>query len=195
MTFADFIEPIRVAVGVCFLVSAFAKARSFSTFLDGIYSFRILPNIHPLVVCVGSMVIVVELVLGLSFLSAVLLRQLCALGMLLLGVFGGATLLARLRGIETTCFCFGRGGVEAMSIKGVTRWVLLTGGVVVVCVGFHEGIYRGAVSVFPGWGCMVVAGAILVTALWLIEGAEACAWMWRVVSGHIGYGRGKDISR
>lgn len=183
----NLLEAVRLAVGMCFLVSACAKARSFGTFLEGISSFHILPDIHVLIVCAGSIIVGVELVLGLSFIGMILLKHMCFLGLLLLMVFGGATLLAKLRGIETTCFCFGRGGAEAMSIKGMVRWVLLTSGVVVVFVEVDESVFwESAVDVFPDWGCMAVAGAILVTVLWLIEGIEACAWMWRVVRSTAG---------
>ena len=184
------LDIIRLTVGLCFCVSAWKKALSFSSFQVGISTFRIIPDSWTAMV--GGLIILTETILSLSFLSTVFLQQLCVMALLIMLVFGCVSLSARLRGIETACLCFGADGSEGSSPKGWLRWALLTTGVLVVCcMAWHWPNWEGGVVIAP-WNQWVAAASMLVACMWLIELGEPSVGLWR--GNSLGESLGKPMS-
>jgi len=98
----------RVTIGLTFALAGGQKARSFAAFQQTVRRFRLLPQALLLPVALlfvtGELLVALLLLCGGWFLLAGFV-----LAFLLLLVFSGALLSVILRGISTTCHCFGPG--------------------------------------------------------------------------------------
>jgi len=115
---ADLIFPVvQISVGLCFGIAALSKARAFRLFVAGVASYRMVPGM--VVGPFSGGVVVAEVLVAACFLSGVLVVQATVAASFLLIVFGVAALVARCRGLSTTCFCFGTDGSESTTAKGL----------------------------------------------------------------------------
>ena len=147
---ADLVCPVvQIAVGLCFGTAALAKARAFQFFVEGVASYRMVPEmvVRPF----SGTIVVTEALVAACFLSSVLVTRAALAASFLLIDFGVAALVARFRGVATACFCFGADGGESTTAKGLLRLLLLLGGVVVAWGYRASDFWNEAVPTMPGW--------------------------------------------
>lgn len=171
---ADLFCPVvQISVGLCFGIAAMAKVRAFRLFVEGVASYHMVPRIF-LGPFSGAVVVAESLVAG-CFLGGVLVAQAAVAASILLIVFGVAALVARIRGLSTTCFCFGAGGGESSMAKGMLRLFLLLGGVGVTLYYRVSEVWNDPVLAMPEWEMFVTSIAVVLGVAWLIEIPELIA--------------------
>lgn len=173
------LESIRLAVGLCFFVAAWTKARDIAGFRRGIETFRVTPASWSGFIALT--VILAEATMALSFLGGFYLKIAGWMGLALMAGFGVATASAAVRGVVVSCNCFGASGAEATSMQGWLRWTFLTVGVGLVCIWTTTPMWPSAarvvqLDVWIAGACMAVACAS-VTRLF-----DPMVWHWK--TGH-----------
>lgn len=171
---ADLIFPVvQISVGLCFAIAALAKASAFRLFVAGVASYGMVPRM--VVGPFSGFVLIAEVLAAACFLSGVLVVQAAVAALFLLIAFGIAALVARRRGLSTTCFCFGLDGGESTTSKGLLRLFLLLGGVGAT-LGCHVSDFRNdPVSAIPSWEMFAASFAVVLGAAWVIEIPELIA--------------------
>ena len=185
MTLAAFSDPgvaqdlayaLQLVLGAVFAAAAIPKLRRPKHFTGVVAGYELLPRGAAGVV--APLVIAVELLLAVAFLTGWALAPALVAAVLLVGVFLWATRLNLRRGREIECGCFGATG-ERISPRSLTRQGLLLGGMLVLAALVAT---PGVDAVTPGWlgargsgaGTYVVsvAGigvALLALAAWGLE--------------------------
>ena len=169
------LESIRLAVGLCFVVAAWKKTRDIAGFQRGIDTFQITPASWSR--WVAWTVILTEAMLALAFVGSFHLEILCWTGLMLMAGFGLVTESARRRGVVVNCNCFGASGADATSMQGWVRWMFLTAGVAVVCIGATmpsapSSASVGQLDIWVAGACVAVACAS-ITRLF-----DPVVWRW-----------------
>ena len=171
---ADLICPVvQISVGLCFGIAALAKTRTFRLFAAGVASYRMVPGM--VVGPFSGAVVMAEALVAACFLSGILVAQAAVAASFLLIVFGVAALVARFRGLSTTCFCFGADGGESTTAKGLLRLLLLLGGVGVTLDYRVSDFWNDPVPTIPGWEMFAASIAVVLGAAWVMEIPELIA--------------------
>jgi putative oxidoreductase len=117
---------LRWILGLIFLYAGFAKVLDPTGFAQAVDNYRLLPGwlVYPAAVFLPW----VEVVVGLSLLSGVLLRGGALLASGLLGVFAVALFVSLIRGLDIACGCFSpANGSEKINWLYLARDLLLLG--------------------------------------------------------------------
>lgn len=127
VAWADLAALAQLATGLCFVVAAVAKARDMSTFQDQLAEMA---TALPVPALLAVLVVAVEVVLGLCFVTGLAILVAAPVALLVVVVFGtGSVVLANRSPNRRQCLCFGINGVDTASAAGVVRLGLLAGGI------------------------------------------------------------------
>ncbi len=110
---------LRVALGLVFAVAGGLKIGHFDAFASQIAGFQLLPQ--PLIAPLALLLPFVEVLLGVYLIVGLFTRAAAAFGAFQLAVFAGAIASAVVRGISTSCGCFGPADQTTTSWPEVTR--------------------------------------------------------------------------
>jgi putative oxidoreductase len=95
----------RLALGAIFLYAAATKLPDMAAFAKNVANYRLLPA--PIVPWVASVVVGVEIAVGLALVSGLAARAAALVVSVMLAAFIGGLSQALLRGIDLRCGCFG----------------------------------------------------------------------------------------
>jgi uncharacterized membrane protein YphA (DoxX/SURF4 family) len=115
---------LRVALGGVFLVAGVSKIGHANLFASEIAGFQLLPQ--PLIAPLALLLPFVEVLLGAYLVIGLLTRAAGGLAALQLAIFSGAIASAVVRGIATSCGCFGPSDQTQTSWPEVARDLALT---------------------------------------------------------------------
>jgi uncharacterized membrane protein YphA (DoxX/SURF4 family) len=160
----------RTGLGAVCLLAGLEKARAPRDFFSGVRQYRLVPaRLAPVV---GSVLIAVELSLGLLLVSG-LVPTVAAIGAIaLFGVFAAALAISLARSNRAPCHCFGASDVERISPLALIRALALGGlavAVLVFALGDTAWIARD--DVLPS--LLMTAGIVAITRL---SGLFPLAW-------------------
>ncbi len=96
---------LRILLGIVFVIAGSMKIFNPWRFHDTVTNFRILSD--PLAQAAAFYIPWLEVVLGLALIARKLYRGALASSGLLLSIFTAVLLSAQLRGLDTSCGCFG----------------------------------------------------------------------------------------
>jgi len=161
---------VQLALGGVFLLSAAGKLRSPVAFLRGVAEYEILPNV--LAYALGALLIPVEALLALAYLSGWQLRTAAPLGVAVLLVFAVAVTVTLVRNRDVRCHCFGSLQDERVSARSLVQLLLLVAGASFVwsgAGGASSGLASGRMDVVPA---LTWALALLLAGVWLLRAGE-----------------------
>jgi uncharacterized membrane protein YphA (DoxX/SURF4 family) len=116
----DIVELVlRVVLGLVFAVAGGLKIGHFDVFASQIAGFQLLPQ--PLVAPLALLLPFVEVLLGVYLILGLFTRASAAFAAFQLAVFSGAIASAVVRGISTSCGCFGPSDQTKTSWPEVAR--------------------------------------------------------------------------
>jgi uncharacterized membrane protein YphA (DoxX/SURF4 family) len=110
---------LRVALGLVFVVAGGLKIGHFDVFASQIAGFQILPR--PFVAPLALLMPFIEVLVGGYLIVGLFTRATAGVAALLLAVFDGAIASAVVRGISTSCGCFGPSDQTTTSWAEVAR--------------------------------------------------------------------------
>jgi hypothetical protein len=135
---------LQILLGGVFLFAATSKLRRPAAFRATVARYDLVPA--ALVSTVAYLVLALELLLGIAFLTGVALWLAVPLGLVTLVAFGAATSVNLRRGNLVPCGCFGD-DEEVISARSVVRVGLLTAAL----AGLAGLLTRGDVSAMAPW--------------------------------------------
>lgn len=115
---------VRVALGAVFLIAGALKIGHFDLFASQIAGFQLLP--HPVIAPLALLLPFVEVLLGAYLIIGLFTRAAAWLAALQLAIFSAAIASAVVRGISTSCGCFGPTDATMTSWPEVARDAGLT---------------------------------------------------------------------
>lgn len=121
---------IQLALGLIFLQSSLGKLRRPTEFLRGVAAYQVLPSF--LAAPFGALVIPLELLIAVSFLTGQWSGMATYIGLLLLTSFLIAVAINIRRRRTLPCYCFGAASEEQISTRSLVRIVLLEAGMLTI---------------------------------------------------------------
>jgi hypothetical protein len=176
---------LQFIVGLTFLSSVFGKILASALFFDGLRDYRLLPPWS--VNHAGVLLIAVEGLIALSYLSGSLLRPVGILALVLSCFFMLVTSVALKRGTNARCLCFGASDTEPVSVRTVARILLLAAVVLVLLTRSSE--LDGWLATAYSGRQILLALASAVLAQILVSWTLAIPELARLVRGCRGCGR------
>jgi uncharacterized membrane protein YphA (DoxX/SURF4 family) len=110
---------LRVALGLVFLAAGGLKIGHFDVFAGEIAGFQLLP--HPVIAPLALLLPFVEVLLGIYLVLGLFTRLAAALAAIQLFIYSAAIASAVVRGISTSCGCFGPSDTSVTSWPEVAR--------------------------------------------------------------------------
>jgi uncharacterized membrane protein YphA (DoxX/SURF4 family) len=113
----------RVAIGLVFAFSGFAKVMDIDGTIRAVRNYRLLPEV--VVPIVGTALPLLELALAALLLAGLLTRMAAIVTVPLSAAFFIGVVSAWARGLTIECGCFGNGGPTAHPVPGYVRELVL----------------------------------------------------------------------